>query len=157
MAFHESFMCHFAVNTDLAHLIGCINRTARQRCWPFEGIKWGQCDPFRIQTEQNGSKTHVKKEWVLFQIIFFLFLSAVFVLYVLWFSIQGRQPSLIPALQCVIAPVDNSVNNTFTVKSYSSAWTENHHTLFYWLQFSIFMWLMIEQCQTWSEIYSVCM
>lgn len=52
--------CHFTVDTDPAHLIGCINTTARQRCWPFEGIKWGHCEPFRIQTEQNGSKTHVK-------------------------------------------------------------------------------------------------
>lgn len=26
MASHDSFMCHFAVDKNLAHLIGCINK-----------------------------------------------------------------------------------------------------------------------------------
>lgn len=49
--------CHFAVDGDLAHVVGCINTTARQRRWPFEGFKRGRCHPFRA----NGSKSHWKR------------------------------------------------------------------------------------------------
>lgn len=50
-SFHDSFMCHFSVTTGRAHHVGCINRSARQRRWPFEGIKWEQCGPFRVRGE----------------------------------------------------------------------------------------------------------